>query len=489
MRLVTGTELKQIEAYAIEKIKLPSITLMERAALKVYEYIIQEFPKDICVLVVAGVGNNGADGIAIARMLHIAGRKVALKIIGNQAKATEEFKLQYEIYNNVNGHILYMKPDYEKYHIIVDALFGIGITRAIDGDYREVIEEINNKTGKTVISVDMPSGVNADTGKIMGVCIKADITVTFSCMKVGMMLPPGNMYTGKVIISDIGIPDSAYEGNTSVITYRDKCEVKLPQRSANGNKGTFGKLLIVAGSYNMSGAAYLCAKAAYRMGTGLVRIVTTSDNREVLQKMLPEAVLVTYNDEDTDILEAINWADAIVVGPGIGKSKSAYSILEQVMESNKKIVIDADGLNLISENDELNKKLGNNMIITPHIGEMSRLCGKSIDEIKDNILCVATEYAGLHNIIVVLKDAKTVVTDGNIRYINSSGNDGMATAGSGDVLAGMVGSLYAVDNNAFNSAINAVYLHGVAGDLAAEKLGKAGVMASDIANIVNETLM
>ncbi len=493
MKVVSGTELKQIEEYAINRIKLPSLTLMERAALKVYEYIQDTYDKSMSILVVAGVGNNGADGVAVARMLHIAGRKVAVRIVGNLLKATDEFKTQYEIYNNVEGNMLYMEPDYSKYDIVVDALFGIGLKREITGEYKEVINEINEHfADKTVISVDVPSGIDSDTGRIMGVSVRADITVTFSCKKIGLLLPPGNMLAGRVLVADIGIPQCAYEDKYSVITYESRDEIKLVPRDANGNKGTFGKILIIAGSHNMSGAAYLCGKAAYRMGSGLVRILTCEENREILQKMLPEAVLVTYKDgEEVDLKEHMKWADCIVAGPGIGKSDQAYSIMSQVMDTDKKLVIDADGLNIISEHRELEEKLGKNMIITPHIGEMARLSQKEISDIKENVLQAATDFALEHNIVVVLKDARTIVADGStqMRYINSSGNDGMGTAGSGDVLAGVLGSLYAVDNCAFNSAINAVYLHGMAGDMAASKLGNAGVMASDIANMINETLI
>ncbi len=490
MQVVTGTELKKIEEYAINKIKLPSVTLMERAALKVCEYILENRAEKDRVLVVSGVGNNGADGIAAARMLHIAGRKVAVKIIGNLSKATEEFKLQYSIFNNVNGRILYTEADYDNYDIIVDGLFGIGLTREVTGEYKEIVDEINeNSKDKTIISIDIPSGIDANTGKILGVCVNADVTLTFSCLKLGMLMAPGNKYTGRVIICDIGIPECAYAQGCSAFTYLDRKEMIMPQRDKNGNKGTFGKLLIVAGCENMSGAAYLCAKAAYRMGTGLVRVVTAESNREIIQKMLPEAVLVTYKDKNIDLNGSVEWADAVVIGPGMGKSDIAYNMLEQVLQRKKKTVADADALNLISEHEELKSYLGGNVIITPHIGEMARLCGKTTEIIKENILEWATEFALEHNITVVLKDSRTVVSDGKARYINSSGNDGMGTAGSGDVLAGVVGSIYAVDNSAFNSAVNAVYLHGVAGDLAAARLGKAGVMASDIANMVNETLM
>jgi len=493
MKVVSGAQLKTIEEYAINKIKLPSLVLMERAALKVCEYIMSEYDIDKSVLVVAGVGNNGADGVAIARMLHIAGRKVEVKIVGNLSKATAEFKNQYEIYNNVKGRMIYIEPDYEKYDIAVDALFGIGLKRDITGEYKDIINDINTYfASKSIISVDMPSGIDADTGKVMGICVNSHTTITFSCKKIGLMVPPGNTYAGKVIVVDIGIPECAYEGNWSVVTVDSKDELDLPVRDINGNKGTFGKVLIIAGSYNMSGAAYLCAKAAYRMGSGLVRILTCEENREILQKMLPEAVLVTYRAyEEIELDSHFKWADSVVIGPGIGKEQQAYNILKQALASNSRLVIDADGLNIISEHEHLKQGLNENMIITPHVGEMARLSGKSINYIKENLIETAKAFAKEHNIVVVLKDAKTIVADGRtqLAYINNSGNDGMGTAGSGDVLAGMLGSLYAVSNNAFNCAVNAVYLHGVAGDIAAARLGKAGVMASDIANMVNETLI
>lgn len=493
MKVVSGTELKRIEEYAINKVKLPSLVLMERAALNVCDYIIIKCSRVRNILVVAGVGNNGADGLAAARMLHIAGKNVSVYIVGNLEKATDEFKCQYEIYNNVQGKMLYTTPDYEKFDLVIDAIFGIGLKREIIGNYKTEIENINKYfSDKKIISVDMPSGVDADTGKVMGIAVKANETITFSANKIGLMLSPGNAYAGRVVVTDIGIPECAYENNCSIFSVNDRDDLELPVRDVNGNKGTFGKVLVIAGSYNMSGAAYLCGKAAYRMGSGLVRIITCEENREILQKMLPEAILVTYKEhEEVDLSEHITWADDIVIGPGIGKENQAYNILKSVMESKKKTVIDADGLNLISEHKELQSLFHENVIITPHIGEMARLVEKSITEVKENILEIATEYALKHKIVVVLKDARTIVADGvtGKRYINRTGNDGMGTAGSGDVLAGILGSLYGVSNNAFNSAVNAVYLHGVAGDIAADKLGKAGVMASDIANMVNETLL
>jgi len=491
MLVVSGTEMKKIEEYAINTIKLPSVTLMERAALSLCNFLMENYSDDKKILVVAGVGNNGADGIAVARMLKVAGRKVAVYIIGDESKSTPEFALQKEIYDNLDGEYVSMWEEFDAYDVIVDGIFGIGLKREITGKYREIIECINNLQ-REVVSIDVPSGVDSDTGNIMGIAVKANHTITFSNAKIGLLLAPGNTYAGRVSIANIGIPSIAYEGNCNTITYMDKTELSMPGRDANGNKGTFGKILIIAGSMNMSGAAYLCAKAAYRMGSGLVKIVTCNENREVLQKMLPEAILFTYNGlENIDISNEINWADSIVIGPGIGKSQSAVSLVEQVLNSDKKIVIDADGLNIISEHIYLKDKLNNNVIITPHIGEMARLTMKSIYEVKNNIISIAEEFANKYNITVVLKDARTVVACGvtGKKYINTSGNDGMATAGSGDVLAGIMGSLYARDNSAFNSAINAVYLHGVAGDIAATRLGNAGVMASDIAESVNETLL
>lgn len=493
MKVVQGFELKEIERKTIEEIGIPSLVLMERAALQVCNYIIKTYEASKNIIVIAGVGNNGADGLCVARMLYIKGRRVSVYIVGNMEKATEEFKCQLHILNKL-GVLPVSEIDYSKYDIAVDAIFGIGLKREIEGRFKEVIEQLNNNGDRLeIISVDVPSGIDSDTGRVLGTSVKARVTVTFSCKKAGIILQPGNEYAGDIVVADIGIPESAYDENYRIITYESRDELKLPKREENGNKGTFGKVLIIAGSAGMSGAAFLAGKAAYRMGCGMVRILTDEKNREVLQKMLPEAVLITYeSDIDNEkIKESLDWCSCIVAGPGIGKSEISKRLVKEALQSCKKIVLDADALNIISENDELTEYYHTNVIITPHIVEMARLLKVSVREIKEDYLNKALNYSKKYGIVVALKDARTIVCNGvNGRiYINQTGNDGMATAGSGDVLAGVTGSLFATDDEPFNAAVNAVYLHGKAGDIAAEKLGRAGVMASDIADSVNETLL
>lgn len=266
----------------------------------------------------------------------------------------------------------------------------------------------------------------------------------------------------------------------------------LPERPVRSNKATFGKVLCLAGSYCMSGAAYLCAKAAYRSGTGMVRVFTPEENRVIIQTSLPEALVSVYdsNSPDTsELIEGIKWADVVVAGPGLGRSEGALALLTALLRNTvKPLVLDADALNLISENPKLWETVPRGTVITPHPGEMSRLCGCSIDEILRDVSGICQGFAHAHGVVCVLKDHATAVSDGEEIYVNSTGNSGMATAGSGDVLAGIIGALLGQGMTPFAAAAIGVRIHGMAGDAAADLLGEYSVMASDIIDCIPKVM-
>ena len=490
MYLVSAAEMKRYDNYTIEEIGIPAMVLMERAALAVTREVCRECEKNEVtdrrqrIFVLAGMGNNGGDGLAVARLLSELGFFVEVKCVGDEAKASVQWKQQYAILKYCDDVKMVDVPTRSDYDCLVDALFGVGLTREVTGQYAAAIEEFNALEGRKV-AVDIPSGIDTDTGAVLGVAVKADVTLTFGFCKKGLALYPGCEYMGKLKIADIGIREKSFAGKEpEVFTYTGPIEGLLPKRNPAGNKGTFGKVLLVAGSVNMAGAAILSGKAIYKMGAGMVKLISPEENRVIIQETLPEGLYGTAKD----LRASLDWADVIVVGPGLGRGTDALACLQSVIEdSDKPLVIDADGLNLLAENEMLQQKLsargagGRVILLTPHVGELARLAGKSLAECKAGLESAAKSLARRFHAIVVAKDARTYVcAENNPIYLNTSGNSGMATAGSGDVLAGICGALLGQGMEGFAAACTAVYAHGKAGDAASHRLGEAGVLAGDL---------
>lgn len=494
---VTGKQMKAIDKYTIEQIGIPSVVLMERAALCTAKAVKSAAEHWDRIWVVCGTGNNGADGVAVARMLHLAGYQVILIQIGDPDCGTEEYHLQMKIVEKLDIPVFSFRDFIPgSCDILVDALFGVGLDRNIEGEYRECMDMLAQQKPKKTIAVDIPSGIHSDTGAVMGSAVRADITVTFGYEKLGTLLYPGREYAGKILVKDIGFPRQALEqAGAEVYIYEKEDIRRIPDRPAWSNKGTFGKVLVIAGSRNMSGAAYLSARAACRTGAGLVKIMTVKENRVILQGQLPEAILSVYDTEaavsnpeqfSEFVKNQCNWADVIVLGPGLGHDAYVKALVEQVLtNAYVPIIVDADGLNTIAANPHLTQYYTENIIITPHLGEMARLTGKSIDEIRGNLLETAREYGKRYGITCVLKDAVTVVYQRDERiYLNTSGNSGMAKAGAGDVLTGVIAGLLALGLDEPESAALGVWLHGLAGDEARRKWGSHGILAEEIADSI-----
>lgn len=489
--LVNSREMKYCDTNTIEHYGVPSLVLMERAALRVVEVIHQEAFCAEKILVVCGTGNNGADGMAVARLLMLEGKDVSVYLAGSKERFSPEAKLQYEILGRYGVSFV---PDVEdSYDLIVDAVFGIGLSRQLDEQMISLMQKLNEKNG-CKLAVDIPSGVSADDGSVMGAAFMADHTVTFAYCKVGMVLYPGTAVCGKIHICDIGIDEHSWmDKKPSVYRMTSDDLTVLHQREASGNKGTFGKVLIIAGSVQMAGAAVLSARAAYAAGCGLVKVFTPEENRVILQTAVPEAILATYTAKrpELDFLNTcMAWADVIVVGPGIGTTDASRQIVKTVL-SNAAVpmVVDADALNLIAEDVTRLLKPHTEMIVTPHLGEMSRLAGNAVSYIKENILQTAEEFARTYNVICVLKDARTVVSvPYGKTYLNTAGNDGMATAGSGDVLSGILGSLIAQGVTPEEVAPLGVYLHAVSADEQVKITGKHALTAGGIIEGIQKVL-
>lgn len=475
-------ELRALEAFA-EAGGMSSLQMIKQAATVCYDYIKAHYTP--CrILILCGRGNNGADGLMLASLLSESYTVTVYQpTLGAPSTPCAIFRK-----NAVEKGVTFtVVAEPEKFDLIIDAFYGIGFRLPLSEDMKKLFCRIN-ESGIPVISVDIPSGVEADTGKCDADAIRADITLTFTRKKVGLVVYPGAEHAGQVMLLDAGIPvpegiSSAYTSLTDLSLY--------PKRQDNSHKGTYGTLCIFAGSVGMAGASYLSALAAYRTGVGLVKIVTPMENRIILQTMLPEAVLVCYDGEHPDlraIEKSVRGCDALVAGPGIGQSEVSAQILAMLLSDfdGCKTVLDADALNLMAANgDELPK----GAVITPHPKEFSRLSGLSVRDITASQLNCAMEFAENHKVITLLKGARSVIADpkGNVR-VNLTGNHGMATAGSGDVLSGIVGALLTLGLSSFDAASLGAYIHGKAGDKAAETIGKPSMMASDIANSIAEVL-
>ncbi|MBQ2753026.1 MAG: NAD(P)H-hydrate dehydratase [Firmicutes bacterium] len=497
MKVANAEKIRRADKITIEGYGIPGIVLMENASQGVARVCLKELEgiKDPKVLVIAGKGNNGGDGYAAARLLKNNGVKCEIVVLGDLKEIKGDAKINLDVAHKINipitNDISNIDEKIKNADIVLDAIFGTGFAGQAREPHATIIEKIN-KLAKKVVSVDIPSGVNADNGHTDGSCIMADVTVTFALPKLGNLLYPGAENTGRLEVIDISIPEQVIDTlriDTNYLT-EEEAKALLPKRRPRSNKGTYGKLLIVAGSEKMPGAAFLAGKSAYRTGVGLVYSGIVYHRRKVFQQLLPEAICLslddyegTVYDESYDgIADVIDDMTAIAVGPGLGNGKYVKDFVERVLRNAKvPVIIDADGLNAISKNPDVLRKTSRTPIITPHPGEMSRLTGLAVKEILADPIECARRFAINYNTITVLKDARTIIAhpDGRV-YINLTGNNAMAKGGSGDVLTGIISALVAQGMDSFNAACLGCFIHGKAGDMAAEDIGHYGVLARDL---------
>lgn len=485
--VLDGAMSKAVDAYTIDKTGVPSLVLMERAALCVAEKTAQiaaGFGRNVRICAVCGTGNNGADGIAAARILTWQGLMVDILLIDKTKSGTDEYNTQKQIAIN-SGMNFGNLSDIFEYDIIIDAIFGTGLSKPVSGIFQDVIFAMN--TGRNVIvSVDIPSGINATTGEVMGVCVSADATVTFGYHKLGMMLYPGKSYAGEITVADIGFNPEAIRTLNPAMYFTTEDVNRIPEREEESNKGTYGRTLVIAGSEEMSGAAYLSGAAAYRSGAGLVEIFTHEQNAPVIRTLLPEAIVTGYNkDNVTELLsEKIDKADYIILGPGLSCSETAELIVKTVFEKGSvPLILDADGLNIVAGDTKILKTYKSTVIITPHIGEMSRLTGISKADIKADIVHTAKNFADSLGVICVIKDVVTVICEPGEEgrtYINHSGCAAMSKGGMGDVLTGIIAGMLSLKLEPFSASAMGVYLHGLAGEKAVFEKNEHTLAASDL---------
>lgn len=534
--LLTAAEMAAADRTTSEKIGIPSIVLMERAALAVAKAVQEDFPdaSGTEILIIAGKGNNGADALAAGRILLDAGYGVTFYSLddGRDQKTApfgeSSLDIQRGILEAYGCRVFFGLPRNEHPDAVIDGIFGTGLSRAVSGKAEEAIRTVNclRERGARIYSVDIPSGVSATTGERLGAAVQADVTVTFSFYKRGHFLFPGSDLCGRLIREEIGITKRAFAetGVPEVFTYRKEAPMSLlPKRRADGNKGTFGKILVIAGSRGVSGACTMSAQAALRMGAGMVRVFTHEDNRVILQETIPEAMCSTYSSlmkessqnagwertssgdtfaeldssVEQELWACLSWADAAVIGPGLGRSEGCRQLLAFVLKHAdalpRGLVIDADAIRLLAEGDGLYGELlsaGSRIpvILTPHPAECAALFHKTVSEVLANRFEWLPEFAERFHCTIAGKDARTLVASfGHTeRYLNTSGNDGLATAGSGDVLTGIAAACLGLGMEGFAAAKAAVYIHGAAADALEEERSRRSIMATDLIRKLGE---
>lgn len=503
MKLVAPEQMKAIDTCAINEYGIPGLLLMESAASAVVKEA--ECMAGGCmgrrITVLAGCGNNGGDAFAAARLLHSKGADVRVYLVGSGSGIAGDALVNLGILGKIGIKIIELIEEkqihsfyvnIEKSDLLLDGLFGTGLSREVGGLASKVIERVN-ASKRPVLSIDIPSGIDGATGAVRGTGIRATSTVTFCLPKTGLVLHPGCEYTGKLIVADIGIPPCIIDKQNirSELIDSDTVANMLPERFANSSKGDYGRVMLLTGSTGMTGSGCLASMAALRAGAGLVYTAVPASLAHIYGARLTEPVILPLEDVGSGylavqsiphILDHMKRMDVAAIGPGLSCKEHSKEIVEKIIkESTIPLVLDADALNAIAENPEILKELSVDAVITPHPGEMARLTELSIESVQADRVGVAKRVAMEYGVTVVLKGSRTVVAqpDGHF-YVNPSGNVGMATAGTGDVLMGIIAGLLAQGATIRDSAVAGVYLHGLAGDMAADELGMYSMLASDV---------
>lgn len=550
--LLTGAEMADCDRRTSEVIGIPSLVLMERAALSVADgvdaWLQTSGNRQPVILAAAGRGNNGADALAAGRILLERGYEVHFCRLSGEVSPESSFAVQEKILRSFGREVVpfdccpwlsgiasgkQTSPESGKPDVIIDGLFGTGLSRPLQGEAALCVEAINrcrSLLGSYVVAVDIPSGISSEDGSVMGCAVRCDETRTFAFYKRGHFLYPGASYAGRCHLAQIGITERAFSTKPGMFTFLHETVPELvPARDPGGNKGTFGKVLLISGRKNMCGAALLSARACFAAGAGMVRIFTHEANRTIIQQSLPEAMLDTFTESESGEMiaaklgRAIAWADTAAAGPAMGTDSPGRILLKALLQEAgctessgrggcanrlRGLVLDADALRLLAAEPELQKMLAGRRedlpcILSPHLAEFAALAGKSVRDCLGKRAVLVQEQALKFRCTIACKDARTLVTSADAAsglYLNCSGNSGMATAGSGDVLTGMTAAILAGSaglegtglfsrediSSGFAAACCAVYLHGKAGDRACRKHGEQGMTAGDLVSALRE---
>ncbi len=485
MKILSAAQIRQADNYTIQNEPVTSLALMKRAGEKCFEWILSNTDKSKKYLVICGTGNNGGDGLVIARLLAQRKLGVEVVILSTNSKYSDEFNITLEAITKTTVNVKHVKEGQKlllkEDVIIIDAILGTGLSRPVTGWLGECIEVLN-KSGNQIISIDIPSGLFADIPS-EGNIIRATYTLTFQNPKLAFFFRENELFVGKFYVLNIDLNEKFIDKINSLNFYFDKKEAKkiLKQRNKFSHKGAFGHSLLIAGSKGKIGAAILASRACLRSGTGLLTVHIPSCGYEIIQATVPEAMVDL--DVNTDIITSLNSIDhydGIGIGPGIGKSEETTKFFFRFLDIIKSpVVVDADAINILAEHPEKLRKLPVNSILTPHGKEFERLAGKCKNDFERHKLQL--DFSREYKLIVVLKGAYTCITfpDGKSVF-NSTGNPGMAKGGSGDALTGMILALISQHYYPENAALLGVYLHGLAGDIAVKRKGVYSMICSDL---------
>lgn len=483
MKILDSGEIRKWDAYTIKNEPISSFDLMERAAKLCTKYILGSYAFN-SVDIFCGIGNNGGDGLVVARLLNERKISVNVYIVEFSKNYAEDFQKNLDLLpKSIQPQILTQEKFETEINgeLIIDAIFGSGLNKPIEGWLGEVVKVINDSK-KQIVSIDMPSGLFSDSnrGNNFEHIVKSDRTITFQCPKLSFFFPEYSKYVGHFHILNIGLSNS-FSGKSDY-NYVTRSDIQLKNRNKFSHKGENGYLTVIGGIINMFGAAIICSKAAFRTGCGYVGTRCSEKGIQPLMNHLPEAVWLDNKSE--------NYPDkttAIAIGPGLGLSDESIKLLTQALDSHIPLVIDADAITLISEDTTLLDKLPKNSILTPHRGELERLIGKTNSS--EDLLVNQMNFSKKYKIFIIQKGAYSKLTcpDGTV-YINSTGNPGMASAGMGDALTGIIGSLLAQNYSPKVSALFGMYLHGYAGDLIEQKTGQRGMLTTDLIDMLPKVL-
>lgn len=512
MELVTASEMRALDRAAIEQRKIPSIRLMENAGKGVVTEMERQFGRlrGAFVTVVAGKGQNGGDGFVVARLLRQRGCTVHAALLAPPEALKGDAATTLRRFRRGGGrvHTVASMPELrsilgrllERSDFIIDAIFGTGLNAPVEGLAASAIQMMN-ESGRRIVAIDLPSGLDGDTGAVLGIAVHATLTVTLARPKRGLFLGDGPNQAGAVRVADIGIPQELIAGAKIGLTLLETADIRaaLPARPRTAHKGRYGHAGIIAGSVGKTGAAVMAARGALRVGAGLVTVATPRSLNDVVEAKLLEAMTFPVPETETRSLAIaakeplISFAadkTALALGPGIGRHPETAALVRELLpQLRKPIVLDADGINALAGHEEVLGSLAAPLILTPHPGEMARLLGTTSATVQRDRLQVAARVAHEHKVYVVLKGAGTVLAgpDGSLA-VNPTGNPGMATGGTGDVLTGMIAGLLAQGLSPWEAACAGAYLHGLAGDLAAAALGEIGLVAGDVLQAIPDAI-
>jgi len=512
MRILNADQMREADRRTIQDIGIASLVLMENAGRQVVAAIESLYPDlaDRRIAIVCGKGNNGGDGFVVARTLQQRGFDVSVFVIGNLSEIKGDARTNLTILGNIGQTVVEVAEEtawelhgseIAQHDLIIDAIFGTGLSAPLSGFLETVVADIN-EAGVPIVSIDLPSGMSADTSDAIGASIEATVTVTLAAPKMPLVLPPAEMQAGEVVIADIGIPAGVIEqleGPRIELMTRDQMRALIQPRAADAHKGDFGRVLVVGGSVGKAGAAVLCAHGALRAGAGLVTVASprscqatiAAHTAEYMTEGLDETAAGTVHFSAASAVLDLD-ADVLVAGPGLGRGEGVTTFVRELIDTwEGPLVLDADALNAFADEPALLVgREGRDLIITPHPGEMARLVGCTVEDLQADRIGIATDFAKRHQLYLVLKGYRTlIVTPDEKVFVNPTGCPGMATGGTGDVLAGMLAAWLAQLLDAEAACKLAVYLHGSAGELADADNGEVSMTASDLVDHIGDAIL